>query len=51
LGSSGLFSRATITSCACIFPMRMTPQSTARKNRFSMMPSDKRFNPFTSPRS
>jgi hypothetical protein len=31
--------------------MRMTLQSTARKNRFSMMPPDKRFSPFTSPRS
>ena len=51
VGSSGFFSRATITSCACIFPMRMTLQSTARKNRFSMMPPDKRFSPFTSPRS
>ena len=50
-GSSGFFSRATITSCACIFPMRITLQSTARKNRFSMIPPDKRFNPFTSPRS
>jgi hypothetical protein len=49
--SSGFFSRATITSCACILPMRMTLQSTARKNRFSMMPPDKRFSPFTSPRS
>jgi hypothetical protein len=51
VGSSGFLSRATITSCACIFPMRMRLQSTARKNRFSMMPPDKRFNPFTSPRS
>ena len=51
VGSSGFFSRATITSCACIFPMKMTLQSTTRKNRFSMMPPDKRFNPFTSPRS
>ena len=51
VGSSGFFSRATITSCACIFPMRMMLQRTARKNRFSMMPADKRFNPFTSPRS
>jgi hypothetical protein len=51
VGSSGFFSRATITSCACIFPIRMTLQSTARKNRFSMMPPDKRFSPFTSPRS
>ena len=49
-GISGFFSRATITSCACIFPTRMTLQSTVR-NRFSMMPPDKRFNPFTSPRS
>jgi hypothetical protein len=40
VGSSGFFSRATITSCACIFPMRMTLQSTARKNRFSMTPLD-----------
>jgi len=38
LGSSGFFSLATITSCACIFPMRMTLQSTARENRFSMTP-------------
>ena len=51
MGSSVFFSRATITSCACIFPMRMTLQSTAQKNRFSMMPPDKRFSPFTSPRS
>ena len=50
-GSSGFFSRATITSWACIFPMRMMLQSAAWKNRFSMMPPDKRFNPFTSPRS
>ena len=28
LGSSVFFSRATITSCACILPMRMTLQST-----------------------
>jgi hypothetical protein len=49
VGSSGFFSRATITSCACNFPMRMTLQSTVHKNRFSMMPTDKRFNPFTSP--
>jgi hypothetical protein len=51
MGSSGFFSRATITSCACIFPMRTTLQSIARKNRFSMMPPDKRFSPFTTPRS
>jgi len=37
LGRSGFSSRATITSCACIFPMRMALQSTARKNRFSML--------------
>ena len=30
---------------------KMTLQSSARKNRFSMMPPDKRMNPFTSPRS
>ena len=41
-GGSGFFSRATITSCACIFPMRMTLKSTAGKNRFSMVPPDKR---------
>jgi hypothetical protein len=29
----------------------MTLQNTAGKNRFSMMPPDKRFSPFTSPRS
>ncbi len=51
VGSSIFFSRGTITSCACIFPMRMTLQSTAQENRFSMIPPDKRFNPFTSPRS
>ena len=50
-GSCVFFSRATITSCACIFPIRMTLESTAPKNRFSMMPPDKRLNPFTSPRS
>jgi hypothetical protein len=47
LGSSGFFSRATITSCACIFPMKTTLQSITRKNRFSMTPPDKRFSPFT----
>jgi hypothetical protein len=31
--------------------MRTTLQSIARKNRFSMMSPDKRFNPFTTPRS
>ena len=51
VGTSGFFSRATTTSCACIFPMKMTVQSTAQKNRFSMIPPDKRFSPFTSPRS
>jgi hypothetical protein len=50
-GGSGSFSRATITSCACIFPMRMALQSNARTKSFSMMPPDKRMNPFTSPRS
>jgi hypothetical protein len=35
LGSSVFFSRATITSCACIFPMRMTLQSIAPRNRFT----------------
>jgi hypothetical protein len=49
--SSGFFSRATITSCACIFPMRMTLQNAVQKNRFNMVPPDKRSNPFTSPRS
>jgi hypothetical protein len=48
LKGSGSFSRATITSCAYIFPMRMTLQSNA-SNRLSMMPPDKRMNPFTSP--
>jgi hypothetical protein len=51
VGSSGFFSRATITSCACIFPTRMMLQSIVGKNRFSMMPPDKRLTPFTSPRS
>jgi len=50
-GSSGFFSRATITSCACIFPMRITLQSNTGQNRFSMMPPDKRISPFTTPRS
>ena len=51
LGSSDFFSRATITSCACIFPMKITLQITAPKSRFSMMLPDKRITPFTSPRS
>jgi hypothetical protein len=51
VGTSGFFSRATITSCACILPIRMMLQSNIRKNRFSMIPPDKRFRPFTSPRS
>jgi hypothetical protein len=33
------------------FPDENDLQSIARKNRFSMMPPDKRFSPFTSPRS
>jgi hypothetical protein len=45
------FSRATITSCAGVFAAKITLQSTAHKNRFSMIPPDKRFSPFTSPRS
>jgi len=51
VGGSGFFSRATITSCACIFPMKMALQITAQKNRFCMIPPDKRSSPFTSPRS
>src|SRR5262249_49085625 len=51
LRGSGFFSRATITSCACILPIRMTLQRYARNNALSMMPPDKRINPFTSPRS
>jgi len=50
-GSASFFSRATITSCANIFPNRMLLHSTARKNPFSIMPPDKRSSPFTSPRS
>jgi hypothetical protein len=49
LRGSGGFSRATITSCACIFPMIITLQSNAGNNRLSMIPPDKRMNPFTSP--
>jgi len=44
---SDFFSRATMTSCACIFPMRTTLKSITGKNRFSMTPPDKRFSPFT----
>jgi hypothetical protein len=51
VGTAVFFSRATITSCANIFPLRMMLQSNVRKNRFSMIPPDKRFRPFTSPRS
>jgi hypothetical protein len=48
---SGFFSRATMTSCAFICPIRMKLQNIAGKHRFSIMPPDKRFSPFTSPRS
>ena len=51
VGGSGFFSRATITSCACIFPMRIALQSTSPTNRFSMVTPDQRSSPFTSPRS
>ena len=51
LECSGFFSRATITSCACIFPSSRRPQSRAPKNVFSTMPPDKRMTPFTNPRS
>jgi hypothetical protein len=47
----GFFSRATITSCACMFPIIITLQSNARNNRLSMMPRDERMDPLTSPRS
>jgi hypothetical protein len=47
----GFFSRATITSCACIFPMKTAPHNSVAKNFLSMMPPDKRMNPFTRPRS
>ncbi len=50
-GIAGFFSRATITSCACSLPTKTTAHNSAPKNRFSMMPPDKRMNPFTSPRS
>jgi hypothetical protein len=50
-GASCFFSRGTITSCACTFPTKTTPQSSGRKNCLSMMPPDKRMNPLTSPRS
>ena len=51
VGGSGFFSRGTITSCACMFPMTITLQSKAGNNRVSMMPPDKRTDPLTSPRS
>ena len=51
LTGSGFFSRATITSCACVFPMKITPQNNAGNNRLSMMPPNKRMDPITSPRS
>jgi hypothetical protein len=51
LGRSDFFSRATITSCACIFPMRTTLKSIGGKNRFSMPPPVKRSSPFTTPRA
>jgi hypothetical protein len=50
LGGSGFFSLATITSCACTFPMKMILQSRVRRNPFSIMSPAKRMNPFTSPR-
>jgi hypothetical protein len=50
-GTSGFFSRATITSCACTFPRKTTLQSSVPKNCLSMIPPDKRKNPSTSPRS
>lgn len=49
LGGSGFFSRATITSCACNLQMIMTLQTNTANNRLSMVLSDKRMNPFTSP--
>jgi hypothetical protein len=51
LGGSLFFSRATITSCACICPARTKLQSSAQKNPFSIKKPDKRITPFTSPRS
>ena len=51
LGGPGFFSRATITSCACNLPMIIILQSNKGNNRLSMIPPDKRMNPFTSPRS
>ena len=42
LRASGLVSRATITSCACIWPERIKLQSTAPKNAFSTTGRERR---------
>jgi hypothetical protein len=49
LEGSGLVSRATITSCACIRPMRIKPQTRAPKNPLSIKRRGNQLQPVNKP--
>src|SRR5437764_7568560 len=49
LGASGFVSRATITSCACVWPTRMRPQSSIMKNPLRINRRDKQLQPVRKP--
>ncbi len=49
LGASGFVSRATITSCACVWPARIKLQSSTLKSPLSINRRDKRLQPIRKP--
>jgi hypothetical protein len=49
LGASGFFSRATITSCACVWPTKIRLQNSMLKSLLSMNRRDKRLHPVRKP--
>jgi len=49
LGASGFVSRATITSCACVWPTRMKLQRSAMKNPLGINRRDKQLQPVRKP--
>jgi hypothetical protein len=49
LGASGFVSRATITSCPCVWPMRIKLQSSTPKNPLGINRRDKQLQPVRKP--
>jgi len=49
LGASGFVSRATITSCACVWPAKIKLQSSTLKNPLGINRRDKRLQPIRKP--